>query len=467
MRADSGPYIAADIVAACKGTLLRGDPKARFSGISTDSRDIKDDDLFVPLTGPNFDGHDFLLPALEAGARGSLVNRDACRGIHINPPNSVLIQVQDTLHALSDLASAHRSIYSPPLIAVTGSSGKTTVKEMIAAVLGRSHRPLVSQANFNNMVGLPMTVLNLSSRHTAAVVEAGINTVGEMDYLARAALPNVAVITTVGPVHLEGLGSVEGVAKEKFKLVRGLRPSGTAVLPADNPYIEHHAKTAQCRVVRFGFDQGDFRAKNVRMLGDETQFRMITSGGEIDVSIRVPGRHNVVNALAAAAAVISIGVNLEDVARALAEFTAPSGRMETVALPGGRVLLRDCYNANPQSVAAALNVLTGRGSGRRTLAVLGTMMELGDQTEALHAEMGRLAAELGVHRVVFVGSFGSAFADGFGKVGRDAREVALAADHDEAWKIIAPELGAFSVILVKGSRAMKMENIADRIVKEN
>jgi len=467
MRADSGPYIAADIVAACKGTLLTGDPQTRFGGISTDSRNIKEADLFVPLTGPNFDGHDFLLPALEAGARGSLLNRDACRGIHDNPSTSVLIQVQDTLHALSDLASTHRCIYTPPLIAVTGSSGKTTVKEMIAAVLGRSHRPLVSQANFNNMVGLPMTVLNMSSHHTAAVVEAGINAVGEMEHLARAASPDVAVITTVGPVHLEGLGSVENVAKEKFKLVRGLRPGGTAVLPADNPYIEPHAKTAQCRMVRFGFDVGDFYAADVKMLANETQFRMITPRGEADVRIRVPGRHNVVNALAAAAAVVSIGVGLEDVVQALAEFTAPSGRMETVALPGGRVLLRDCYNANPQSVAAALNVLAGNGPGVRTLAVLGTMMELGDQAEFLHEEMGRLAADLGVHRAIFVGSFGRAFADGFSQTGRDTGSVTLAADHDEAWKIIASELGTYDVILVKGSRVMKMENIADRIAKEN
>jgi UDP-N-acetylmuramoyl-tripeptide--D-alanyl-D-alanine ligase len=447
--------------------LLAGDPSTRFGGITTDSRAIKEDDLFVPLRGPNFDGHDFVLPALEAGARGSLVNRDAYRGIHFKPSTSVLIQVQDTLYALSDLASAHRSLHSPPLIAVTGSSGKTTVKEMIATVLGRSHRPLVSQANFNNLVGLPMTVLNLGPHHTAAVVEAGINTVGEMEHLARAASPNVAVITTIGPVHLQGLGSIENVAKEKFGLVRALRPGGTAVLPADNPYIDPYAKNTQCRIVRFGIDKGDFRAAELRLLDDETLFRMITPVGDAAVRIRVPGRHTVANALAAAAASVAIGVDLSDVAQALAGFTAPSGRMETVQLPGSRMLLRDCYNANPQSVAAALRVLAGKGPGTKTLAVLGSMMELGDRSESLHGEMGRLAAELGVDRVVFVGSFGPAFAEGFKGRGGHGNSVMLAANHDEAWEIIRPELGNFDVVLVKGSRVMKMETVADLIVKEN
>ena len=209
MRADAGPYKASDIVQACSGVLLSGDPEISFDAISTDSRDIRENDLFIPLKGPNFDGHDFVLPALEAGARGSLVDRDDYRVFLQDLPDYVLIQVQDTCRALSDLASAYRQTLTLPLIAVTGSSGKTSVKEMIAAVLGRSHHPLVSQGNFNNMIGLPMTILNLSPEHTVAVVEAGINMSGEMAHLARAACPDVAVITTIGPVHLEGLGTIE------------------------------------------------------------------------------------------------------------------------------------------------------------------------------------------------------------------------------------------------------------------
>ncbi len=466
MRADSGPYLAADIVAACEGLLMSGDPAASFDGISTDSRDVRPNDLFVPIQGPNFDGHDFVLPALEAGARGSLLGRDTNRGNFHNPSNFVLIQVQDTLQALSDLASAHRLRHTLPLIAVTGSSGKTTVKEMIAAVLGRSHRPLVSPGNLNNMIGLPMTVLNLGSHHTAAVVEAGINVIGEMEHLAKAASPDTAVITTIGPVHLEGLGSVERVAREKFHLVRRVRPDGTAVLPSENPYLVRLVEGCQRRIVYFGIEFGDFRASNIQQTGDGTSFLAATPDGTQPMTLRVPGLHNVANALAAAAACVSIGVSLTDVAAGLNSFTVPPGRMEIVPLSGGRMLIRDCYNANPQSVSVALEVLAQKGRGGKTLAILANMMELGTAAERLHAEVGRKSAALSLDRLVFVGSYGSPFEQGFIEGGGDKQAIALAADKDEAWHIVQPDLKSFYAVLVKGSRAMKMETIADLIAKE-
>ncbi len=308
MRADAGPYRTEDVLCACRGELLSGYPRTVFDGISTDSRDIRQNDLFVPLQGPNFDGHDFLLPALEAGARGSLFARDIHRENFQQLSNYVLIQVQDTLHALSDLASAYRKTCTLPLIAVTGSSGKTSVKEMIATVLGRSHRPLVSEGNLNNMVGLPMTVLNLTRSHTVAVIEAGINREGEMEHLARAASPDVAVITTIGPVHLEGLGSVENVAKEKFKLVRTLPGNGTAVLPAGNRHLSPLLELCPCPVVFFGIEEGDYRATNIH-LGEETLFEMVTPVGAEKIRLRVPGRHTISNALAAAAACMAVNIS--------------------------------------------------------------------------------------------------------------------------------------------------------------
>jgi UDP-N-acetylmuramoyl-tripeptide--D-alanyl-D-alanine ligase len=465
MRATAGPYRAQDIARACGGVILCGDPDAAFDAISTDSRDIKTGDLFVPLKGTNFDGHDFLFPALEAGARGSLTDRDARREIHRDLSKYVLIQVQDTLQSLSDLASAHRTRYPIPLIAVTGSSGKTTVKEMIAAVLSRSHRPLVSQANFNNLIGLPMTVLGLDAQHTAAVVEAGINRSGEMDSLARAASPDVAVITTVGPVHLEGLGSIENVAREKFKLARALNSGGSLVIPAGNPYLEPLASDCSCKVITFGLEQGTFWAENITC-GEQTIFQMHSPAGAQEIRLPIPGRHNVANALAAAAAVWALGVSLNDVAEILGEFVPPAWRMEILSLPGNRSLIRDCYNANPQSVRAALEVLASRRTTARTLAILADMMELGEKSEQLHARIGMDAAELGIDQVVFVGHFGRFFADGYVSAGGDAHSVTLVPDKEGAWDLIGSNVNGFGTILVKGSRLMKMETLASRILEE-
>lgn len=466
MRAESGPYPVAEVIAACRGKLVTGDPSEAFAAISTDSRNIKPGDLFVPLSGETFDGHDFTIPALEAGARGALVHRDITREFPNSHFNFVLIQVQDTLLALSDLASTHRIYHPTPLIAVTGSSGKTTVKEMLAAILGPRHRALVSQGNLNNMIGLPMTVLNLGSQHTVAVVEAGINKPGEMEHLARAAAPNVAVITTVGPVHLEGLGSIENVAREKFELVRALPADGTAVVPAGNPYVAPLLGTSPARCVTFGNGEGDFRAADLRF-GDETNFVMVTPEGNEPVRLHILGRHSVTNALAAAAAAVAVGTELGDVAEALSNFRPPSWRMEVVPLENGRRLLRDCYNANPQSVKAALEVLAQGSSMGRTLAILADMAELGERANELHEQIGRDAAELGIDRLVFVGRFGKDFLRGFVAGRGDMRACILVPDRDTAWDVIAPGLESFGTILVKGSRIMKMELIANRIVEEN
>jgi UDP-N-acetylmuramoyl-tripeptide--D-alanyl-D-alanine ligase len=462
MRAHGGPYIAGDVANACNGRVVCGDPSAVFKAITTDSRTIESGDLFVPLIGPNFDGHDFVLSALEAGARGCLANRDENGNNPLIPTDSVLIQVKDTLLALSDLASAHRTIHTHPLIAVTGSSGKTTVKEMIAAVLGRSHRPLVSEKNFNNMIGLPMTVLRLGPEYDSAVVEAGINTRGEMEHLARAARPDVAVITTIGPVHLEGLGTIENVAREKFRLARRTRERGKVVVPFGDPFLAPLLAGSPAEVISFGIEQGDFHAAELRM-GDETDFEMITPLGERHIRLRVPGRHNVTNALAAAAACTAIRVSLDDVEQGLKEFTAPSLRMETIVLSGNRTLIRDCYNANPQSVAAALEVLSERGRRTRTLALLADMAELGEESERLHREIGILAAKAGVDEVVFLGSFGRPVEEGFLSAGGDPSRFTRAADREEAWATIKDRLNDFGAILVKGSRVTRMELVANGI----
>jgi UDP-N-acetylmuramoyl-tripeptide--D-alanyl-D-alanine ligase len=466
MRAASGPYVAERIAAACNGRLLCGDPGTAFDAISTDSRDINERDLFVPIVGETYDGHDFLLPALEAGALGSLVAREINREILKNLASFVLIQVQDTLQALSDLASTHRIIYPTPLIAVTGSSGKTTVKEMIATVLGRSHRPLVSEGNFNNVIGLPMTVLKLAREHTVAVVEAGINMNGEMERLAHAASPDVAVITTIGAVHLEGLGTVDNVAREKFRLVEALPQEGIAVLPADDPHLEPLLDLTSADIVDFGLTSGAFRSENIRE-NPELNYDMISPHGSMEIRLGTRGIHNVTNSLAAAAACLAVGSSLSDVVEGLAAFTPPSMRMEIVPLPGNRTLIRDCYNANPQSVMAALKTLAAYGNEGRTLAVLGDMKELGEQAVRLHHEIGREAAMLGIDQLVFIGDFRKSFADGYLDGRGDSSRLILAADREQAWHEIEDGLGGYGTILVKGSRAMRMEIIADKMLEVN
>lgn len=465
MRADTGTFSAAHVAHVCNGKILCGDPDATFSAVSTDSRDIRANDLFVPIKGVTHDGHDFLFPALEAGARGSLVHRDITRDIPQYLTKSVLIQVQDTLLSLANLASAHRKKYPIPLIAVTGSSGKTTVKEMIATALMRSQRPLVSQGNFNNLIGLPMTVLNLNLHHTVAVVEAGINMKGEMEHLAHAASPDVAVITTIGPVHLEGLGSVQNVAREKFKLIEALSAHGIGVVPAEDPWLVPLIREYSGTVVTFGIEKGDYRAENI-VSGVRTAFELVSPKGRHMMRLSVPGRHNIANCLAATAACEAVGMTVPDIAEALEEFTPPTWRMEVVPLAGDRTLLRDCYNANPLSVGVALEVLAGSGHGSK-LALLADMAELGDRSTELHAEIGREAARLGIDRLVHIGDFGAAVAEGFVAGGGDAQAVTVARDKEAAWKAIAPMVNSFGAILVKGSRVMRMEILANWIVEEN
>jgi UDP-N-acetylmuramoyl-tripeptide--D-alanyl-D-alanine ligase len=466
MRASSGPYNTAAILKACSGKLLSGSEDISFDAISTDSRDIRPEDFFIPIVGENFDGHDFLIPALEAGARGCLTSREFTREISQNLTKYVLIQVKDTLQALSDLASAHRLLYPVPLIAVTGSSGKTTVKEMIASILSYKDESLVSQANYNNTIGLPMTILNLNRRHKMAVVEAGINRIGEMELLSRAASPEIAVITTIGPVHLEGLGSLENIAREKAKIAAALKPGGTIIIEAQNKNLFHFCESYSSNIITFGLNTGVYTAENVTIC-KQTTFMLHCPSYEGKVTLQLPGLHNVKNALAAIAATVTIGIPVKEAINRLEEFQAPAWRMEITEFNSGRFLIRDYYNANPQSTQAALEVLATSQSAGKKLALLGDMLELGDYSGHLHSALGEKAAELSIDQFIFVGSFGNDFVAGFQrKTGVSDRAIAVP-DKQMAWAYIKKSIDEYTTILVKGSRAMKMEELANLILQES
>ncbi len=463
MRADSLQYSALQICSACDAEMASGNGATVFTGISTDSRDIKDGDLFVPLKGDNFNGFDYVIPALQAGAGGSLIDSGFSQELSNDISDRVLIRVQDTLRSLTDLASTHRKLFPIPLVAVTGSSGKTTVREMIASILSRKYRTLATKGNLNNLIGLPMTILTISPECEAAVVEAGINRIGEMDMLARAAAPNVGVISTIGPVHLEGLKNIATVASEKFRLV--MAASDTGVIPFGVPELEALRERFSGKLFTFGIDRGDFRASNISM-GDRIRFLMESPWGSREITILHPGKHNIANALAASAACLSIGLSLDDVATALVETAPPAWRMEFVQFGADRILIRDYYNANPQSMRAALETLADINGNHSKIAILGDMKELGAESYSLHHDIGRLAASLKIDRLIFIGESGRAFADGFFYAKGASGVLSLFDDRDSAWEVIRSEIGAYDRILVKASRAMKMELLAGRILEE-
>lgn len=465
MRSEAGPYKVKDILQATSGDLAQGAIDDAFDGICTDSRELKRNDLFVPLKGQNFDGHNFVLPVLKAGAGGSLVNRDVHLRIPLNLSNSVLIKVQDTLQSLTDLASTHRKIYPVPLVAITGSAGKTTVKEMIGAILRRLGPVKITEGNFNNLIGLPMTVLDIGRSHKYAVVEAGVNQPGEMDCLARAAAPDISVITTIGQAHLEGLGSLENVATEKFKLVQAISENGLGVIPADSVLIKNHLKSFKGNYVTFGLFEGDYRAENIRP-GDSTTFEVVGPFGSTRIRWGLYGPHNIANGLAAFAATSELGIGINEIQHGLENFKPPAWRMEIVDLRGSRKLFRDFYNANPLSMKAALETLVISKRDVATLAILGDMMELGVHAPELHREIGALAGKVGVDAVIYIGKFGEHFASGFLKTGDGRRSLNLFDDKEKAWEFMRKRIGNYGRILVKGSRSMKMELIADQIEKE-
>ncbi|MDD3471383.1 MAG: UDP-N-acetylmuramoyl-tripeptide--D-alanyl-D-alanine ligase [Syntrophaceae bacterium] len=463
MRADEVKYSARQICSICHGEIIWGNPETVFTGISTDSRDIKKGDLFLPIIGEKFNGFDYVIPAIRAGARGSLVVSNFSDKLLTDLSDQVLIKIQDSLRCLTDLASTHRILFPTPLIAVTGSSGKTTVKEMIFAILSQTYKTLATKGNLNNVIGLPMTVLAIGSEHEAAVVEAGINQIGEMDLLAKAASPDVAVISTIGPVHLEGLKNVKNVAREKFKLIQAASKVGVA--PFGVPELEELYDQFKGKIFTFSINDGDFRASNIK-IDERTHFLIESPWGTKKITINMRGKHNISNALAAIAACLSLGSNLDQAARALELMEAPSWRMETVRLSSNRILIKDYYNANPQSMKAALETLVEFNQGAKKIAILGDMMELGELSYSLHQKLGEFAASLDIDKIVFIGQSSKAFEDGFSKYKSETKSLDLFEDKESAWKILRNELGAYDRILVKASRAMKMEYIADRIMEE-
>ena len=450
------PMTVKEIIAAVDGVWQNpweGNPSV--SQVCTDSRNITPGCLFLPWVGERFDGHDFIDASLEAGAAGCLCARvpDTLR------EGKFYIQVPDTRLALRALAAAYRNRFSIPVVQITGSVGKTTTKEMIASVLSAKLRVLKTPENFNNDIGTPLTLLGLGPEHEAAVIETGMNHFGEIEYLGEMVRPDIAVISNIGDAHIEFLGSRQGILQAKCEIFTHLKEGGLVVLNGDDPLLD--TVSVNYPTVRCGRSER-CQARIVELADhgiEGVSCTVVTEKDRYELSISTPGDYLAYSASIAVAVAESLGLNHEEIVRGVADYVPAGSRMRVLRLPGGRVILDDCYNANPQSVAAALEVLA-RTDCDRKVAVLGDMGELGELTGRAHYNMGALAAMLGVDMVVAIGEKAAKIADGAAQSGSS---VSYFRTREEALPELRRQIRAGTAMLIKASHAMHFEHLTEQL----
>ncbi|MBI3223370.1 MAG: UDP-N-acetylmuramoyl-tripeptide--D-alanyl-D-alanine ligase [Nitrosomonadales bacterium] len=436
----------------------------RFNAVSTDSRKLTHGDLFIALRGEHFDGYEFISQAAQGGAVAALVNRDsyeahkaarAAQGVSVAHPIPLLL-VEEARLALGKLAAYWRDQFDIPLVAITGSNGKTTVKEMLASILrmaaGSEAAVLATQGNLNNDIGMPLTLLRLNARHRYAVIEMGMNHPGEIDYLTHLACPDVALVNNASGAHLLGLGSVEAVARAKGEIFSGLRVQGTAVINADDEHAPLWRSLAGTRaLLEFGLGESADVSGSYQASAPGLTLAVQTPVGNFAVNLQVPGEHNARNALAATAAAVVLNVPLATIAAGLESFSGVAGRLQRKRASCGATLIDDTYNANPASLHAAIKVLA-QAEGKRVL-VFGDMGELGDDAARFHAEVGRTARDAGIELLYALGDLSK----------QAVREFGAGAQHFERIEDLQDALGGqldgHATVLVKGSRFMKMERV--------
>mgnify|MGYP003671020114 FL=1 len=425
-----------------------------ITGVCTDSRTVRAGDLFVALRGEHFDGHDYLSQAQRDGAAAALV---------VEPSACSLpqLQVADTLRALGRLGAYNRQFFSGPLVAITGSSGKTSVKNMVSAVLSRAGQTLATEGNYNNEIGVPLTLLRLRPDIEFAVVEMGAAKAGDIDWLCELAQPTVALLLNAMAAHLEGFGSLEGVAAAKGEIFDRLDASGFAVINADQSWARQWRKRAgPATVLDFGLQQpAAISARGIQNRGiDGTSFTVSTPVGDMAMRLQLPGVHNVANALAAVAIGLACDVALADIRDGLESVQAVGGRLRSLRSPAGALVVDDCYNANPGSVRAAIDMLAAC-PGRRTL-LLGAMLELGDNSSAMHREIGAYARAAGIDQLWGVGPELEICVSAFGTNGR------YFADRSAALDALDGQFGEGDTVLIKGSRSAGMEQLLHALVPD-
>ncbi len=433
-----------------------------FSGVSTDSKNVLGKELFFALKGERLDGHNFISEALDRGAQGAVVERDG----YESKNGKVIIRVPSTFRALGDVARAWRNKFQRlKLAAITGSNGKTTTKEMASSILSLRFSVLKNSGNFNNLIGLPLTLFKLSDQHNAAVVELGMNDFGEIRRLTEICSPDIGAITNIGKAHLEKLGTLEGVAKAKGELIEGFGESNSFVVNMDDPLIRKMAAGINCTKIPYGIasDEVIISARDINSDGfSEITFKMNIDGREFPARMRGIGIHNVMNALCASGIALGFGCSNEEIQAGLERYSPVYMRLEVLDSPFGFKIINDTYNSNPDSMRRAIEELIRLKSDGRTIAVLGDMLELGSESITEHLMLGEFLRKLDVDYVIAYGRFAGCVLEGF----RGGARGFYAETHQDAADALINFAGPGDLALIKGSRGMKMENIIQTLFED-
>ena len=456
-----------EIVRATNGRLFSENKEKVFSGISIDSRQILSDDLFIAIKGENHDGHSFLDEVKSRGVKGAVIQGDKIKDLNVNKyarEGMSLIAVDNTIKALGNLANYRRRQCNVSVIAITGSNGKTTTKEMTALILSQRFKVLSTTGNLNNEIGLPLTLFHLNPEHEKAVLELGMNHLGEIRRLAEICMPDIGIITNIAPSHLEGLGSIESVRDAKGELLEKTNPEGTAALNADDPNVMSIAEKTSLKICLYGHsDKALIRAGAVINKGQGLLFELITPSESIMVELNVSGRFMISNALAAAAAGYLSGLKVLEIKSGLEAFRPVKGRMNILKTKSGINIIDDTYNANPYSMRAAIDTIKSLAGDNRKVFVLGDMLELGNYAKQMHYELGRTAFGSGPKNLFLTGDYAKDTASGAMELGMNPENIFIGTK-EEIIKHIFEGFQPGDWILVKGSRSMKMETIVNSLI---
>ncbi len=462
------PWTTTEILKATGGDLLSGDPDHIFTGISIDSRDITPPEIFICIRGNSYDGHSFVLDVLKKGVAGLVINGEKFGDLPRLPKTKnriVCVGVQDTIKALGDLALFHRRRANASVIAITGSNGKTTTRKMTAGVVEQRFVTLSSRGSYNNEIGLPLTLLNLKKCHQWAVLELGMNRPGEIERLSEICVPDVGVITNIGSAHLEGVSSIAGVISAKEELLKKIKPNGTALLNADDYRVMKLAERIAVKVLFFGLsEKADISARSVKEKDQGIDFTLCLPKETVSIHLKTAGRFMVSNALSAAASGYRLGLSAEEIRAGLQSFRPVAGRMNVVRTLRGIQIIDDTYNANPDSMKAAIDTLGFLKKKKRGIFVAGDMLELGEFAESMHRMIGTLFAKSETAKLYITGDFAGVVAAGAKNEGMDASDIFIGSKKD-----IIEDLTHFlqpgDWVMVKGSRGMAMEKIVKKLMR--